>query len=79
MTQSVSPVDVFRDDLMSLGIEVARKDTSESRKMRGALVNAAANHDEQITSMPWFRGVVRQVVLEELRRAAGQTAADAVG
>jgi len=79
MTQSVSQVNVFRDYLMSLGIEVARKEVSEWRKMRGALVHAAANNDEQITSMQRFRGVVRQAMLEELRRAAGQTAADAVG
>ena len=72
MTQSVSQVDVFRDYLTGLGVDVPREAVSAWRGIRGALVHAAAESEEQIASMHRFREVVRAAVLEELRRAAAQ-------
>lgn len=74
MTQSVSQVDVFCDYLVSLGIQVTRKEVSAWRGIRGALVHAATANEEQTTLMRRFREVVRAAVLEELRRAAAASA-----
>ncbi len=70
MAQSISQVDVFREYLASLGIEVARAKVSAWRAIRGGLVHAAAGNEEQTASMRRFREVVRVAVLEELQRAA---------
>jgi hypothetical protein len=70
MTQSVSQVDVFRDYLASLGIDVDRKEVMSWRSMRGALVHASEANEGQHASMRRFRELVRNAVLEELRRTA---------
>lgn len=68
--QSVSEVDVFFDHLKSLDIAVIRAEVVMWRKIRGALVHAAAANADQTASMRRCREVVRAAVLEELRRAA---------
>jgi hypothetical protein len=72
-TRSVSQIDIFRDYLVGLGIEVARETVSSWRNIRGALVHAAEVGGEQETAMRALRDSVRAAVLEELRRSSMAT------
>lgn len=67
-TASKSQVDVIRDYLARLGIEVQRATIIRWKEIRGGLVHAAEATEADLQVMTDFKRTVRDAMLEELRR-----------